>query len=138
MPTFVHGKHTLLKINAVDLSAYTDMSDIDRTKSTDEVTAYGPTVESTSFIAGLGTGKVTHSGTFATDAAGPAGTLEPLLEAGTVVPWIFQPAGAGSGKQQKTCNVIVTSFKTSHPVNGKVKWSCELQMTGEPSNAAQT
>jgi hypothetical protein len=137
MPTFVHGKHTLLKVNAVDLSGYTDTTDVDRTKSTDVVTAYGPTVESDSFIAGLGTGKVTHAGTYATDAAGPAKTLEPLLEAGTVVAWIFQPAGAGTGKPQKTCNVIVTSFKTSHPVNGKVKWSCELTMSGEVDNTAQ-
>ena len=133
---FRHGRHTVVKVNAVDLSASTNMTDFDDGIDTHDVTCYGATRKAKS--SGLGDGKVTISGVSDDGATGPRATLKPLMAAGTAVPFLFQPEGTGSGKTQSSVSVIVSSYKESAPVADMIKWSCELEMTGALNETDQT
>lgn len=133
---FIHGKNTVVKLNAVDLSAFTDSTAFNDDTDIHEVTAYGLTRKTHN--AGLGDGKVTISGTYDDGASGPRATIKPLKAAGTAVTFIFQPAGTGVGKAQSSVSVIVKSFNESSPAAGMTKWTAELQMTGALNEANQT
>jgi hypothetical protein len=136
MPTFIHGKNTVIKVNAVDLSAYTDTTDFDDSIETEKVTCYGATRHA--YGTGLGDGTITISGTHASDAAGPRKTLKTLKAAGTAVPFLFQPNGTGSGKAQSSVSVFVAKYKDSSPAAGFTKWTATLQMTGALDETDQT
>lgn len=131
---FLHGKHTVVKVDANDLSAYTDTSELPRTADSHDVTGYGN--DSHRKAGGLLDGTFTMSGTYDTTAAtGPKAVLEPLL--GTVVPIIRQPEGTGVGKPQNSFNGLMTKYTETSPVADMVKWSCEFEIDGDVDNAAQ-
>jgi hypothetical protein len=125
---FIHGKGTVVKLNATDLSAFTNMTDFDDGIDTHDVTCYGASRKAKK--TGLGDGKVTISGVYDDGAAGPRGLIKPLMAAGAPVTFLFQPEGTGAGKAQSSVSVLVKSFKESAPVADYIKWSCELDMTG--------
>lgn len=136
MATFIHGRLTVVKVNAVDLSVYTDTTEFDDDTEVEKVTCYGATRHA--YGSGLGDGTITISGTHASDATGPRKTLKPLKAAGTVVPFLFQPAGTGAGKAQSSVSVIVKKYKDSSPAAGFTKWTATLQMTGALDETDQT
>lgn len=134
---FVHGKNTKVTLNSVDLSAFTNNTAFNRTADSHDVTTYGQNGHV--FAAGLTNGTVTISGTF--DAAAtstPAVTIGGLLAAGTEVEFSFQPNGTGSGKPERTCNVIVTGYDETAPVADMVTWSATLQINGAVDITAQS
>lgn len=137
MPTFVHGKNTYTSVNAVDLSTFTKQTAFERSKTTHDTTTYGPNRKNKSYTAGLGDGKITQSGSYSLDVAGPGATLDPLVDSGDEVALILRLAGTGAGKPQKTVNVIVTSFNTSHPVDDVVQWTAEYQPSGDVTTTTQ-
>lgn len=130
-----HGKNTVIKVNAVDLSAFTSMTDFNDGIDVEAVTCYGALRKA--YGSGLGDGTITISGVYDDGAAGPRGTLKSLMAAGAAVSFLFWPEGAGAGKAQSSVNVIITSFKESAPVAQHIKWSAELQMTGTLNEADQ-
>lgn len=135
--TFVHGRKTKITIDGDDLSAFTKTTSWEGSVTTHDVTTYGPTREDTEFAAGLGTGKITISGVYDDGATGPDAVLEPLMNAKAAVAFVFQPKGTGTGLPQKTCNVIVSSFNFSDPVDNMVQWTADLQRTGSVDRDAQ-
>ena len=132
---FTHGRHTVVKINASDISAYTNTTDFNDGSDTHDVTCYGATRKA--YNAGLGDGKVTISGVHDDGATGPRAVLKALKAAGNSVTFIYQPEGTGAGKPQSSVSVLVAAYNESAPVAGMVKWTAELQMTGALNEADQ-
>lgn len=128
---FVHGRHTFVSLDAVNLSTFTKQTSFEDSTSTHDLTTYGPTRTRKSYGAGLGDGKVTISGVYDDGAAGPRATIKSLKAAGDPVEFIFQPEGAGAGKPQSVVDVIVASYNESSSVDDYIQWTAELQMTGD-------
>lgn len=126
--TFIHGKDTVVTLNASDISAFTNSTDFEDNTTVHLTTCYGASRETKK--AGLGDGQVTLKGIYDDGASGPRGIIKPLKAAGTAVTFIFRPEGTGSGKAQSSVSVVVESFKESAPVNDMISWECVLQMTG--------
>lgn len=130
---FKHSKDTVITLNAVDLSAFTDASELNRTADIHDVTAYGK--NSHVKVGGLLDAKSTMSGTYDDGATGPRATIEPLI--GTTVTLIRKPVGTGAGKPQDSVSVVVVGYVETNPVADTVKWSAELECTDEITTTAQ-
>lgn len=123
---FKHGKDTVIKLNATDLSAFVTTSDLNRTADSHDVTTYGKTAHV--YQGGLTDGKATMAGIYDNTAvSGPRAVIRPLI--GTVVALIRQPEGAGTGKPQDSVNVLVTDYVETNPVADMVTWSCQMQLS---------
>lgn len=135
MPTFVHSKLTVVKLNAVDVSNLTKTTSFEDSTATHDTTTYGNARKV--YSSGLGDGKITIGGTSATGVTGSRAIMKPLKAAGEPVPFVFQPHGVGAGKEQSTVDVLITSYNESSPVDDMVQWTAELQMTGDLDETAQ-
>jgi len=133
--TFKHSKDTYVSIDDVDISAFTDSSEIGRKIDTSDVTTYGKA--SHVYSTGLmdGTGKI--SGTYDDSEAGPRATLTELLAAGEAVTFIRRPEGTGAGLPQDSVSVFVTSYTETNAVADMIKWSVDLQFSGDVDTTAQ-
>lgn len=130
---FVHGKDTVVTLNAVDISAFSDNTDWEREADEHDLTTYGKLAHV--FKGGLLGGKVTVTGTYDNGAAGPQATIEPLI--GSVVTLIYKPAGTGVGRIQKSVSVLVKSYKESDPVADFIKWTAEFTMSDVVTQTTQ-
>ena len=130
---FVHGKDTYISLNAVDLSAFTNTSELGRTADSHDVTTYGKS--SHVYAGGLLDGKASMGGIYDNTAAGPRDTIEPLI--GTIVTLIRRVEGTGSGKPQDSVSVLVTGYVETNPVADMVKWSAELQCSDDVTSTNQ-
>lgn len=132
--TFVHSKNTVVKLNGNDLSAYTTNSQIERNSDKHDVTTYGK--DDHVFNGGLGNGAITMSGIYdSTASTGPRAVIEPLV--GTVVTFIRQIEGAGTGKPQDSVDVLVEKYVETSPVADMVTWSVDLQPSDAVDSTAQ-
>lgn len=133
----LHGKRTVIKVDANDLSTYTDASEIPRTVDSHDTTTYGN--DSHRKSGGLMDGTFTMSGTYDTTAAtGPKAVLEPILEAAEPVPVIRQPEGAGSGKPQSVFDALLVEYTETNPVADMVKWSAKFEIDGDVDRTPQS
>jgi len=130
---FKHGKDTVITLNAVDLSAFTTTSELNRSADSHDVTTYGKS--SHVFVGGLLDAKATMSGVYDDGATGPRAVIEPLI--GTVVTLIRKPVGTGAGKPQDSVSVVVTGYVETNPVADMVSWSCEMQCSDEITTTVQ-
>lgn len=130
---FRHGKDTVIKLNASDLSAFTSQSEITRSSDSHDVTTYGK--QAHNFEGGLKSGTASMGGTYDTVATGPRAVILPLL--GTKVTLIRQPEGTGAGKPQDSVQVLVTNYVETNPVADMISWSCEMQLSDVVNTAAQ-
>ncbi|WP_020385883.1 hypothetical protein [Kribbella catacumbae] len=130
---FVHGKNTFISLNAVDLSAFTDASELTRNSDIHDVTTYGK--QSHVKVGGLLDGKGSMSGTYDNAVGGPRGTIEPLI--GTNVTLIRRPEGTGTGRPQDSVNVVVGEYVETNPVADMVKWSVALELSDEVTSTSQ-
>lgn len=131
---FVHGKDTVIKLGADDLSEFTTTSELNRTADTHDVTTYGK--GSHVYAGGLKDGKATMSGVYDNAAAtGPRAVIEPLL--GTTVVLTRQTEGPGAGKPQDVVDVVVNTYVETNPVADMVTWSCEMQLSDDVNTQAQ-
>lgn len=131
MPTFVHGARTRLVIGGSDLSTFTESTEVTDGRAVHKVTAYGPTRRRESKALGLGDGKVTLKGTHARETNGPRKVLKALMMLDTESAFLFQHEGAGSGLPQLSANIVVASYNESSPVNDMIKWTAELEFSGD-------
>lgn len=130
----VHGKTTVIKLNAKDLSAYTNTSELNQSGDSHDVTCYGATAHV--YAGGLTDAKASLSGVYdSTAVSGPRAAIQPLI--GTVVPLIRQPEGTGTGKPQDSVSVLVIGYVETNPVADMIKWSAELQCSGAINSTAQ-
>lgn len=133
---FKHGKSTVFKVNAVDLSAYTSESEINRGTDTHDVSAYGDNAHK--FGAGLNTGTASASGTYDTTAStGPRAALLAVYALNAPVTVLIQPEGTGTPKPQDSFSAILTSYVQTQPVADMIKWKAEFQITGDITTTAQ-
>lgn len=133
-----HGKDTHVEIDAVDISTHTNNTEFNREGDSHDITTYKATTTDTAheFQGGLTQGTCTISGIYDTDvAAGPRSVIEPLV--GTVVPFIYQPEGTGTGLPQDAVDVLVTAYNETSPVADMITWTAELQLTGMIDSTAQ-
>lgn len=137
MPTYVHGKNTRLVVGGSDLSQFTESTDVTDGRKVHMVTAYGPTRTRESKRLGLGDGKITIKGTHASESNSPRKVLQALMDQDAEVAFLLQHQGVGSGLPQLAVNVVVAAYNESLPVNDYVKWTAELEMSGDRSNADQ-
>jgi hypothetical protein len=123
----VHGKRLKWTINAVDLSAYGNATDPERTAETHETTTYG--LDSKTYEGGLLDGTATLGGFYESGAAStPRVVFDAIL--GTKVAYVYMPEGVGTGKPTKTVDVVVKKYTESIPVGDMIKWSVDLQYSG--------
>lgn len=120
--TFQHGKDTVLKVATIDISQYTDTSELEVGADDHDVTTYGK--DDHVYQGGLGNHSFKCSGTYDTTAVtGPRALLKPLV--GTTAAVVRQPEGTGSGKPQDAFNMLITKYVETNPVADMVKWSLE-------------
>jgi hypothetical protein len=135
--TLKHGKDTVVKVNSVDLSQYTNESEISKTTDTHDTTHYGDDAHEHS--PGLNNGTFTMGGTYDTTAAtGPRAALNIVYAGNAAVPIIRQPEGTGSSKPQDSFNAILTGYTETNPVADMVKWKADFQITGDVDTTAQS
>jgi hypothetical protein len=128
-----HGKLTVVKLNAVALSTFTDSTTFEREADEHDSTAYG--VNDHEVVGGLLAGKITIGGKYVTGVSGPAAIIEPLL--GTKVTFLYQAEGTGTTKPQRSCTVLVKSYNQSSPVADIVRWTAELTISGAVDSTPQ-
>lgn len=132
--TFVHGRKTYVSLNAADLSAYTDNSDLTRGADSHDVTTYGK--DDHVFVGGLKKGNASMSGTYDnTVSVGPRAVINPII--GTVVTMVRRPEGTGSGRPQDSASVLVEEYVESAPVADMVKWSVKLTVSDAVTSTTQ-
>jgi hypothetical protein len=134
MSDFVHSKDTVVLLNSVDLSSMTDSSEIEEGFDTHDVTPYG--VEDHNYRGGLGDHKAKMSGTYYSGTTGPRAVIKPLR--GSTVTFIRRPEGTGAGLPQDSCSVIVEKYVETAPVADMIKWSCDMKISGEVDDTAQS
>jgi hypothetical protein len=130
---FKHGKDTVFKIGANDLSPFCKTSEITFGGDVHDITAYG--AGGHGYQGGLEDDKVTVSGTYDSGVNGPRKIIRPLLL--TTTTFTRQPEGTGSGKPQDTGTVVVKSYVETNPVADMITWSCELTVSGVINSAVQ-
>nr|UXE44751.1 hypothetical protein Hi04_10k_c361_00015 [uncultured bacterium] len=132
--SFVHGKGTVLKVGASDISAFTSNSQLERDVDSHDVTAYG--ANSHAFQAGLLDAKFTADGTY--DSTATTGSRAIFGTAiGTTVAITRRPEGTGTGKPNEAFSIIVTKYTESNAVADMVKWQLEGQVTGDVTVTVQ-
>lgn len=129
-----HGKTTVVKVGANDISQYCDASELERSGDTHDTTTYGNT--SHRYNGGLLDGKFTCSGVYDTAAGtGPRAVLRPAI--GTTQTLTRQVEGTGSGKPQDLFSAVLAKYVETNPVADMVKWSSEWTIDGDVDSTAQ-
>lgn len=123
----VHGRHTVFKLAAKDLSTYTTTSQLEKSADAHDITTYGQ--DAHVFSGGLLNGAASASGIYdSATSIGPRAVIDPLV--GTVVTLLRQVEGAGSGKPQDVVQVLITKYTETNPVADMVTWAVDLQLSG--------
>lgn len=132
--TTIHGRKAVVKLAAIDLTQYSNNSQLEFTSDTHDVTVYGK--DAHVFDAGLLNGTGTISGFYDNTAvSGPRAAIKPMV--GTKVTFTHQPEGTGSGKPQDVVQVVVTKYVQTHPVADMVTWSVDLQFSDVVNSTPQ-
>lgn len=130
----VHGKNTVVTLDGEALTTYSNNSQLEFNADSHDVTTYGKNAHV--FSGGLKNGTASVSGFYdSTAMTGPRAVIQPLV--GTVVPFVHQPEGVGSGKPQDVVDVLVTKYTQTHPVADMVTWTVELQFSDDVDSTAQ-
>lgn len=131
---FVHGKGAVVTIDGDPLTGYSNSIEWARSADSHDVTTYGK--DDHVFGGGLGNGTATITGIYdSTALTGPRAILEPLE--GTVVELVYRPEGTGTGKPERTVDVLVTGYTETVPVADMITWQVTLQMSDAVVTATQ-
>lgn len=132
---FIHGKDTVVKVGANDLSTYTSTSEFTRSTDSHDNTTYGQ--DGHVYGAGLTDGTFTMGGKYdSTAGTGPRAVLNALIGAAPATV-IRQPEGTGTGKPQDSFSGLLTSYVETNPVADYVQWQAEFQISGDVTSTAQ-
>jgi hypothetical protein len=132
--TPTHGKLTVLKIGANDISAATKTSNFSGTGEAHDTSGYG--IQNRTKAGGLTDGVFTASGSY--DIGATTGTPA-LLEGKEATSFSLtrQVAGVGTGKPQEVFTGILTKIDISAPFDDMVTWSAEWSVSGTVNRTAQ-
>ena len=131
---FVHGRNTVILLDANDLSAFCNESEFGQEADSHDVTTYGK--NSKVYQGGLKDASFSMGGTYDNGASGPKAIIEPLI--GTVVPLVRRPEGTGVGLPEETVDVLVTGYTETNPVADMITWSAECQCSDDITSADQS
>jgi hypothetical protein len=132
----VHGRKAYWSLDGVDLSQYGDATDPERTADSHETTTYHPTRKGKTYSGGNLDGTCTVGGLYESGASNtPRVVIENQL--GETVAFIYRPEGTGTGKPEKTVDVVITKYTESIPVGDMIRWSADLQFTGDVAVTTQ-
>ena len=121
----VHGKGTVVSVDAKDLSAYGTSCEYELKADSHEVTTFGN--DTKVFAGGLKESSVKIEGIYddtATD--GPREVLEPLV--GNVAEMIYKPEGATG--PTRTFDALCTGYTETAAVSDMVKFTAQFQGSG--------
>ncbi len=137
MPTFVHGKDTVVTLNGTDFSEYANSTTFNDEDDTQETTTYGRDRKTYQYGLGDGTAEVSgfHNNTGSNN---PRDLFKGLKRNKTIAEFVFQLEGTGTGKPQSVVDVLVKSYQETAPVAGMVQWQATLQMTGDLDETDQS
>ena len=131
----IHGKKTVVLLGGVELTFYTNNSQLEFSPDTHDTTTYGK--NSHVFSAGLLNGTATISGFYdSTAVTGPKALIQPLLGVADVA-FVHRPEGTGTGLPQDAVNCIITKYTQTHPANDMITWSVDLQFSDDVNSAVQ-
>lgn len=131
----LHSKASVVTVGGDNIRLYTTEVTFNTSAEAHDTTGLG--VDWKEFSPGLKEGTVSLKGFYDTDAVtGPGAVLDPLL--GTVAEFVLQLEGVGTGKPQKSCDVVVGAVNYTSAVAGYVEWVCELTITGAVDTAPQS
>jgi hypothetical protein len=133
MPTFQHGKSTVIKVATFDLSVYTKTSNIELNPDVHDTTGY--TIDDATYQGGVRRATFTMSGVYDSTTVGPRAKLKPLN--GQVAAIIRQPEGAGTGKAQDAFSAVVGKYVETSPNDDMVTWSQDFTISGPIVTTAQ-
>lgn len=132
----VLGVSQVVTIDGDALTGFITSSGMTRTAEALDVTVAGNTAKR--YKPGLKDGTGTLEGVYdTTTVTGPGAILKPLV-GGPAVDLVWRPEGTGSGKEQATVAVLVTSFEQTAPVADYVRWTAELQFVEAIDDTAQS
>ena len=132
--SFTHGRLTVLKIGANDISGATKTSTFSGSADVHDVTGYGATGHAKA--GGLTDGKFTASGTYdLTTVTGTLATMEG--KEGTSQTLTRQVKGTLTGNPQEVFTGVLSKFDVSSPVDDMVTWSAEWDVSGAVNRAVQ-
>lgn len=132
--TPTHGKLTVLKVAANDISSATKTSNFSGSADVHDTSGYGVTARTKA--GGVKDGKFTASGTY--DIGATTGTPT-ILEGqeGVTMSLTRQVAGAGTGKPQEVFSAVLSKFDVSAPFDDMITWSAEWEVSGVVNRTAQ-
>jgi hypothetical protein len=131
----IHGRKTAVFLGGVELTQYTNNSQLEFAPDTHDTTVYGK--NSHVFSAGLLNGTATVSGFYdSTLVSGPKALIMPLLGVADLQ-FIHRPEGTGSGLPQDAVNVIITKYTQTHPVADMITFSVDLQFSDDVNSTPQ-
>lgn len=131
----VHGKNTFVSLDGDDLSSYGTNTEWEEPVDEHDVTTYGN--DAHLLQGGLEGGQATLSGFYDNTASvSPAAVIRPLK--GTVVELIYRPEGTGTGRPQRTVDVLVRGYTESAPVADMVTWTADLGFSGQVVDTTQS
>ena len=132
--TPTHGRLTVLKVNALDVSQATKTSTFSGSADVHVTSGYGVTNHTK--VGGIKDGKFTASGSY--DVGTVTGTAIAMEgQEGVTQPLIRQIQGAGTGKPQEVFSGVLAKFDVSDPVDDIVTWAAEWEVTGPVNRAVQ-
>lgn len=124
----VHGKVATWSLDGVEMAAFGNATDPERTADTHETTVYGLTAKR--YHGGLKDGQCTVGGFYESGAADtPRVVIENQL--GDTVVFVYRPEGTGTGKPLKTVNVVIAKYVESIPAGGMITWTADLKFAGD-------
>lgn len=133
--TFVHGKGTVVQVDANDISAFSNSVTFTRTADSHDVTTFGKS--SKVYVGGLKDGTASIEGIYDnTSSTGPSAYFRPKI--GTIVSLVYRPEGTGSAKPEAQVDALVTSYEETSPVADMVTWTVELQLSDDIDDTAQS
>ncbi len=130
---FIHGKAGFVSLAGVDLSPFSNNIELPRSADSHDVTTFGK--NSHVKQGGLKDGGCTLQGVYDDGAASPEATIDPLI--GTVVSLIYRPEGTGSGRPQKTVNVLVQEYTETVPVADMITWQLTMEASDDLVKSVQ-
>jgi len=127
MPTFRHGKRTVVLLNGTDMSPFLNEATQTQEIETAETTTFADTDKT--YITGLGDGTISTSGLFDGTANASNDVLSGAIgqEDNT---FTVLPEGATAGARSIIANGQLTSYEVSSPVGDVVAISAEVQADG--------
>lgn len=127
MPTFRHGKRTVVLLNQTDMSPFLNEATTTQEIETAETTTFGDADKT--YIVGLADGTISTSGLFDGSANASDAVLSGAVgqEDNT---FTVLPEGNGIGNRAVLANGQITSYEVSSPVGDVVAISAEVQADG--------